>query len=65
MSDNRAEELIQCDKTELIRLLLELEKENKSLQRDSDLLNCLESWGVDNWQGYDDAKAEWRQLHNE
>ena len=26
------------------------------LQEDSDFLNCLESAGVDNWDGYDLAK---------
>ena len=26
-----------------------------ALLRDSDKLNCLEYWGVDNWEGYNEA----------
>lgn len=30
------------------------------LVEDQDKLNALEQWGVDNWQGYDDAMRELR-----
>lgn len=30
------------------------------LVADQDKLNALEQWGVDNWQGYDDAMRELR-----
>ena len=30
-------------------------EEYEKLLDDSDMLNCLESCGVDNWEGYDDA----------
>ncbi|MNT01254.1 hypothetical protein D3C72_1357140 [compost metagenome] len=29
--------------------------EYEALQRDRELLNCLEACGVDNWSGWDDA----------
>jgi len=36
--------------------LKELKEKNRNLQRDSDFLNALECAGVDNWEGYEEAK---------
>ncbi|MGE7271398.1 hypothetical protein ACQKK5_08060 [Brevibacillus panacihumi] len=32
------------------------QSEYESLLRDSEFLSCLEACGVDNWQGYSDAR---------
>lgn len=41
--------------------LRELRDEIERLERREDMLQCLESAGVDNWQGYDEA----RQMHRD
>lgn len=35
----------------------------ESLLRDSSMLGFLEQYGVDNWQGYDEAKCDWREAN--
>lgn len=40
-------------------------KEYMSLKRRSDWLDCLESAGVDNWQGIDYAYEIWREEYPE
>lgn len=36
----------------------------KDLLDQSTLLDCLESWGVDNWSGYSDAYEEYQNILN-
>ena len=38
--------------------------EYEKLINDQNKLNALESWGVDNWCGYDEAMEELRRLNN-
>lgn len=40
---------------ELLRNYTDCVKSNKTLQKYSNFLSALESCGVDNWEGYDDA----------
>jgi hypothetical protein len=40
-------------------------KEYESLKEDSLWLTALEDAGVDNWSGYDDARALWREYKAE
>ena len=42
-------------KKDIFKLLLVQAKYLKELQADSEFLNCLQSLGVDNWTGYEDA----------
>lgn len=37
-------------------------KEYDDLLADSKFLSLLEMFGVDNWEGYDEAKAEFRNM---
>lgn len=41
------------------------EKEYKSLLEDAAFLQALESWGVDNWGGYDDARRSMMEEEEE
>lgn len=36
-----------------------LQKENKELAKDQAFSVCLQSYGVDNWSGYEDAQDEY------
>ena len=38
------------------------EDEYDALLRDSILLNCLQTMGVDNWDGYDDAIEQYQEI---
>ena len=37
------------------------QEEYDDLRDDQLKLNCLEDYGVDNWEGYDDAMREYRE----
>lgn len=40
------------------------EKEYHDLLKSSHFLNCLENWGVDNWNGYGYAKEEHEEQYD-
>jgi hypothetical protein len=40
-----------------------LKEDYVELKRDSEFLEFLEAHGVDNWEGYDDARAAYHELH--
>jgi len=42
-----------------------LEKRIDDMQEDVELLNMLETFGVDNWEGYGEAQTELRKLNPE
>ena len=52
---------------DVIKILLDeiekLQKENKELVKDQTFLNCLESYGVDNWDGYEYALDKYRTIN--
>lgn len=50
------------EKQETVTITREL---YNSLCEDSEKLTYLESWGVDNWGGYDDAMAAFRDAQEE
>ena len=37
----------------------------EQLLRDEHFLICLEGWGVDNWNGYDEAKSQFNKEYEE
>jgi hypothetical protein len=40
-------------------------KEYQQLQDDSNMLNCLEACGVDNWHGYSEARKMYNEEYEE
>lgn len=36
-------------------------KQCHGYEKDSHFLSCLEQWGVDNWSGFDEARAQFRE----
>jgi hypothetical protein len=36
-------------------------REYEQLLKDSDWLSCLEAAGVDNWEGFDNAREMWAE----
>ena len=36
-------------------------REYDGLCRDEHFLQCLADWGVDNWNGYDEAQSQYRE----
>jgi hypothetical protein len=50
------------EKQEMVTITKE---EYNSLREDSEKLTCLKSWGVDNWGGYGDAMAAFRDSQEE
>ena len=39
-----------------VKVILVTEDEYKRLQKDSDFLQCLYAMGLDNWEGYGEAR---------
>ena len=46
---------IENSEGDMVPAVLISAEEYESLKADGDLLNCLYSAGVDNWEGYDEA----------
>lgn len=54
-------DLINLAKTDEEKFKEKIERYIKS----DTLLNCLECWGVDNWEGYGEAHSEYREIIGE
>lgn len=58
-------ETIEITKDEYNQLqarIVELEDEVDDMREDVTFLRCLESQGVDNWDGYDYAREEFNEI---